>query len=255
MDLFQDLHVHSSEYSSDSISSLSENIAAADAQGLSVIGLVDHVRADSTWLSERVEQFSIIKIPQDLEVLLGVEAKMLNTSGALDLPGSLDGVNFVAIADHRFPSETGPLDPRLVKQMINNGDLGAEEALECILAATFNSLAQVARLPYPPILVHFLSLLPKLGLVEEMVTDRNLQRLGEALITSGALLEVNEKWNCPSSYVVAYLAANGVPLVAGSDAHSSTQIGNFSRVRDLLPTAKNLVQDRQSSSVPEKCVS
>ena len=46
-----------------------------------------------------------------LRVLAGVEAKILDTSGRLDLPPGLDGIDLVLIADHQFPGGRRPGAP------------------------------------------------------------------------------------------------------------------------------------------------
>jgi putative hydrolase len=47
------------------------------------------------------------------------------------------------------------------------------------------------------------------------------------------MLEVNEKWACPSPRTVRAFAAAGVPLVASTDSHDCRDIGVYSAVREL----------------------
>ena len=233
IDLGQDLHVHSSEYSRDAFSTITENIRAAEVIGLNTLGLADHVRSDSMWLPQKREQLLTLGNSADIEILFGIEAKILNRAGDIDAPKKIVGVDYILIADHRFPSENGPLEPSIVRQMIHEGEMTATAAISCIIDAMINSLSAVARLPYPPILAHPFSLLPKLGLSERMISTEQLERLGEVLISKGALLEINEKWNCPSSHVALYMSSNGVALVAGSDAHVAAEVGVYSQVREI----------------------
>src|SRR5665213_3395090 len=53
--LTHDLHVHST-FSDDATSSLDENVRAAERVGLITLGLADHVRASTTWITERADQ-------------------------------------------------------------------------------------------------------------------------------------------------------------------------------------------------------
>jgi len=56
--------------------------------------------------------------PAGATVLAGVEAKILDTSGRLDLPPALDGTDLVLIADHQFPADNGPVHPAHVRAAI-----------------------------------------------------------------------------------------------------------------------------------------
>ena len=228
IDFLQDLHVHSSEYSLDASSTLHENIQRARKLGLNTLGLADHVRSNTRWIAHKREQLSAIKDLGDMEILFGVEAKILDASGALDIPNYLVGVDYILIADHSFPTTDGPLTPQEVRLLMANGELSVDDVIEGIILASINAVLGSAKLSHPPILAHAFSLLPKLGLREEMISEKQLERLGEALITRGALVEINEKWGCPSRYVTSYLSNNGVELVAGSDAHSAELLGIYS---------------------------
>ena len=48
---------------------------------------------------------------------------------------------------------------------------------------------------------------------------------GPGLHRAGALVEVNEKWACPSPRTIRALAAAGVPLVASTDSHDCATSG------------------------------
>ena len=48
---------------------------------------------------------------------------------------------------------------------------------------------------------------------------------------ANAMVEVNEKWSCPSARTVAAMADAGVRLVAGSDSHHCRDIGVHDSVR------------------------
>ncbi len=164
-------------------------------------------------------------------MLAGVEAKILDTSGRLDLParpGSLDGIDLVLVADHRFPARPGPVHPAEIRSAIENGKLTAAEAISDLCEATANALA---RSPRRPLLAHLFSVLPKAGLNEGMVPAPLLAYLASRVSLAGAMVEVNEKWSCPSARTVAAMADAGVPLVAGSDSHHCRDIGVYDSVR------------------------
>jgi putative hydrolase len=45
------------------------------------------------------------------------------------------------------------------------------------------------------------------------------------------MVEVNEKWSCPSARTVTAMARAGVSLVAGSDSHHCRDVGVYRSVR------------------------
>jgi putative hydrolase len=159
-----------------------------------------------------------------------VEAKILDAAGRLDLPARLDGVDMVLIADHQFPGDDGPVHPREVRAAIDRGELAAAEAIDRLCTATTLAVRATDR---GRVLAHLFSLLPKIGLDEGMIPERLLAQLATLIARSGALVEVNEKWSCPSARTVTALTRAGVTVVAGSDAHHCRDIGVYRSVRQV----------------------
>ena len=227
--LDEDFHVHSTF--SDGESTLAENVQAARERGLRTLCLVDHVRRDTDWVPQFAAAVSGYHTEPGMRVLSGVEAKILDTSGALDLPSSLDGIDLVLIADHRFPAEgngSSPVHPADVRAAIEDGRLGAAEAIERLCGATVAALGNVDR---QPLLAHLFSVLPKVGLDEAMVPESMLAHLAARLAQARAMVEVNEKWSCPSARTVTALALAGTSLVASSDSHHCRDVGLYRSVR------------------------
>jgi putative hydrolase len=216
---WSDWHTHSDL--TDGTASPDAMADAAVEAGLSSWGLSDHVRADTTWLPEYVATIRSIR-REDLQIRCGVEAKLLDTAGHLDLPTELPRLDYVLIADHQFPGRDGPLHPAAVKTAIANGSMTVAGVVSELVAAT---IAGVRRSPYLPIIAHLFSLLPKMGLSEADVSDAHLRSLASACLHAGGVVEANEKWQCPSARTVAYLAGKGVPIIAGSDAHRVEDVG------------------------------
>jgi putative hydrolase len=234
--LDEDFHVHST-FSDDATSTVAENVQAARERGLRTLCLADHVRRDTTWVPDFVAAVAEYRRGPGLRVLAGVEAKILDSSGQLDVPPGLDdGVDLVLIADHQFPTDHGPVHPAEVRAAIVDGAMTAGEAIERLCEATVNAVAPGR----PVLLAHLFSVLPKIGLDEKMVPDRLLAQLADRAARAGAMVEVNEKWSCPSVRTSAAMADAGVHLVAGSDSHHCTQIGAYAGVRrtaDAVPRA------------------
>jgi putative hydrolase len=224
--LDEDFHVHSTF--SDGESSLAQNVQAARERALRTLCLVDHVRRGTEWLPEFTAAVAPFQNQPGLRVLAGVEAKILDTSGRLDLPPGLDGVDLVLIADHRFPGDCGPVHPTQAREAIGGGGMTAAEAIEQLCEATANALYATDR---RRLLAHLFSVLPKMGLDEAMVPEPLLAELARRVTLAGAMVEINEKWACPSARTVAAMARAGVTVVAGSDSHHCRDVGVYRSVR------------------------
>jgi putative hydrolase len=224
--LDEDFHVHSTF--SDGESTLAENVRAARERALRTLCLVDHVRRDTQWLPQFIAAVAPLRRQPGLRVLAGVEAKILDVSGRLDLPPGLDGVDLVLIADHQFPGDGGPVHPARAREAIGSGQLGAAEAIETLCEATANALDATDR---RCVLAHLFSVLPKVGLDEDMVPEPLLAELARRVARAGAMVEINEKWACPSPRSAAAMARAGVTVVAGSDSHHCRDVGVYHSVR------------------------
>ena len=232
--LDEDFHVHSTF--SDGASTLAENVQAARERGLRSVCLVDHVRRDTRWLPEFTAAVDQYRGQPGLRVLAGVEAKILDTAGHLDLPPDLHtvgGIDLVLIADHQFPADNGPVHPDEMRAALAFGSITPAEAIERLCEAT----AQAATAQTTTLLAHLFSLLPKIGLDEAMVPDALLADLAKRVAHVGAMVEVNEKWSCPSARTVAAMADAGVLLVAGSDSHHCRDIGVYHSVGQTVRAA------------------
>jgi putative hydrolase len=227
--LDEDFHVHSTF--SDGGSTLAENVRAARERALRTLCLVDHVRRDTAWLPEFAAAVTALRDQRGLRILAGVEAKILDTCGRLDLPPGLDGIDLVLIADHQFPGDGGPVHPAEARAAIGCGGMTPAEAIERLCEASANALGATDR---GRVLAHLFSVLPKIGLDEAMVPEALLTRLATRIAAAGAMVEINEKWACPSARTVAAMAHAGVQVVAGSDSHHCRDVGVYRSVRLTL---------------------
>jgi putative hydrolase len=227
--LTADHHIHST-FSDDATSTVAENLAAARQRGLRMVCLTDHVRADTGWLGEYVDEVRRAADQVDLEVLCGVEAKLLDQSGRLDLPAERPVLDRVLIADHQYPGPHGPDAPGKIKARVDVGMMTPEEVVDGLVDAT---VAAVAQTPDAQ-LAHLFGLLPKLGLEESDVDDDQLARLARACQENGAVVEVNERWGCPGPAAIAAFRAAGVTLVPSTDSHRAQDVGRYEQVPALL---------------------
>ncbi len=223
-----DHHVHST-FSDDAVSTLAENVAAAHAAGLTELRLVDHVRADTTWVPEFLAAVATLEVPEGLTVHTGVETKILDASGALDLPGGVDAVDRILIADHQFPGDDGPWSPSATIERLARG-LAVDDALDLLIGGLVGAMR---RHPGNQ-LAHCFSILPKVGLDEGQLGVERLEAWAHTAAATDTLVEVNEKWACPGPAAIAAARAAGVRLVASTDAHVASDVGRYDRVVALL---------------------
>lgn len=232
--LREDYHVHS--VFSDGVSTLAQNVHVARQRGLRRICLVDHVRRDTTWVPRFVSAVQQLRELPGIEILAGVEAKILDRAGRLDLPAAaadMAGLDLVLIADHQFPADLGPVAPQEIRAALGSGELSPQEVIGCLVEATASALGLAER----PVLAHLFSVLPKIGLAEPDVPDSMLSLLANRARAAGAMVEVNEKWSCPSAWTLRAPAAAGVPVVASTDSHDCKDIGVYNSVARTLGAA------------------
>jgi len=228
----RDYHVHST-WSDDAESSLEENLAAARQRGLATICMVEHVRRNSAWVSDFVAAANALRPRADLEVLVGLEAKLLDTAGTLDLPDDVAGLDHILVADHQWPTADGPRTPGQVRDLLLEGRMGKGELVAALVDATASAVVRYEH----TIVAHLWSILPKVGLSEDDVPDAALAHLARQAARHGALVEVNEKWSCPGVRTLRHLVDADVHLVLSTDAHHCRDVGVYRRSADLLALA------------------
>ncbi|MEL6545717.1 MAG: PHP domain-containing protein [Myxococcota bacterium] len=220
--LNEDMHVHS--VYSDGKGTLEENIEAAERAGLTRLGLVDHVRRDTTYLPEFVAHVERLRPQTSVELTIGIEAKFLDRSGALDVPERIDGVDFVYAADHQLPIDVGCITPKEAVARMEAGHMTPEAVIESLVDANCNAMVRPPRL----VIAHLGSILPKMGLSEEQVPHQQLVRLAAFARHSGTYIEIDERWRCPGPKTLKVFLDYSVPVLCSSDAHRPNRIGRYS---------------------------
>lgn len=227
IDLTHDAHVHSTF--SDGKHDIATNVATAVERGLTTIGLVDHVRRDTDWLPGYVDAVARLRRRSPIAVRCGIEAKILDESGSLDLPPFADRVDDIVVADHQVPIGHGCYAPARVRQFVERGEIDPAEIVERLLDAT----ALAAERHDSVLIAHLFSVLPKAGLDESAVSDAAVRALGRRLAAADARVEISERWECPSVRVARLLATEGVELVASTDSHRKDTIGRYQYVAEV----------------------
>jgi putative hydrolase len=226
-----DHHLHTRF--SDGHDSPADMLREARTSRLRTVVLTDHVRRDTAWLAHYTAAVRAVSATfPGLRVVCGVETKILDTAGRLDLPSDVTGVEHVAIADHRFPLADGPVAPEEVAARLTAGQLTAEQVLDALTEATVRSTSAVPA-GRGRHLAHLFSVLPKAGLSEDDVGERRIARIADACRATDTAVEINEKWRCPSVRTACLLHRAGVRLIAGSDAHRAADVGAWDYVATI----------------------
>jgi len=240
--LRSDYHVHST-FSDDAVSTLAENIAAADAAKLDTLRLIDHVRASTTWVPDFLAAVAAESVPESLEVLTGVEAKMMDVTGRLDIPDGLGDLT-VVIADHQFPGTDGPWSPDEVKRRFARRKLSPANAV----AMLFEAYSAAMRGRPGSQLAHPFSILPKIGLYDyiqataELATAEQAAEFVAVAVETRTLVEINQKWGVSPVLPLRRLLEAGL-VVAASDAHVASDVGSYGReVMEPLSNARPQAQ-------------
>jgi putative hydrolase len=224
----QDMHVHSTF--SDGRDTIEDNVAEAERLGLLELTCVDHVRAGTEWVPEYVAAVRRVNATTGVRLRCGVEAKLVDTTGKLDLPPNLAGVDAIYAADHQVPLAEGPHTPREVSALMAAGTASATDVVAAIIAST-----EAAVRRYPNLVIaHMFSILPKLGLSEDAVPAGPLEQLATVAARAGAQIEVSERWCCPSARTLRPFRRRGVPILLSTDSHRSDSIGRYSYCLGVL---------------------
>jgi putative hydrolase len=224
----QDMHVHSTF--SDGNNTIEENIDEAESLGLRQLTCVDHVRADTGYLPDYVAAIERLGPTTEVELICGIEAKLMNTAGDLDLPASLpDGIDRIYAADHQVPLEDGPHHPREVKAAIEDGSMSAADVIAAIVESTANACENHSDL----VIAHMFSILPKIGLDESAVPEEALAGLAATAARTGNQIEISERWRCPNAGSLRHFAEAGVPILMSTDSHKREHIGRYEFGREV----------------------
>ena len=224
-----DMQVHSTF--SDGADTVQDNVRAAEAAGLEAMTCVDHVRASTDWLPAYVEEVRRVRASTDVRLTIGVEAKLLDTTGRLDMPAELpDGIEVIYAADHQVAMPGGVQHPDAVRAALQHGELNAGEVFEALITSTRECLDD----PRPIVIAHLFSILPKLGLDQADAPLDQIEALAEECARTGQRIEVNERYATPTARTLRPFIARGVPLLVSTDSHRADTIGRYDHCLAVL---------------------
>jgi putative hydrolase len=224
-----DMQVHSTF--SDGADTIDANVRAAEAAGLERMTCVDHVRESTDWLAQYVAEVRHVRETTDVQLSIGIEAKLLDTTGRLDMPAELpDGIEVVYAADHQVAMPGGVQHPDAVRAALEAGDLSATEVFEALITSTRECLAT----PRAIVIAHFLSILPKLGLDQADAPLDQIEALAEECARTGQRIEVNERYSTPTARTLRPFIERDVELLVSTDSHRADTVGRYDHCLRVL---------------------
>ena len=212
MQFILDIHNHTVN-SGHAYSTIMENAAFAASIGLTHIGIADHAPAmpGGAHLYHFANLWILPEVIHGVRVLKGVEANILNINGDVDLDAALlKKMDFVIASLHRgvFP----PTD--------------SETHTKAIINAMENPNVHI------------------LGHPGDSWFPIDVEAVVKAAARTNTIIEINEKTLDPGSYrymseeffvnMIELCMAHNVPILASSDAHFATLVGDVPRAKKLI---------------------
>lgn len=206
-----DWHIHTNLV--DGESNLYENIEQAVENGLELIAITEHVRRHPTYnfdnYVENVEKAKEI-YKDKIEILTGVEAKIININGDIDIKDEMaKKCDVILGVFHSWIDDKKPTIKRYL------------QAIENLLN---NPLVNIWG--HPLLFVKNYNLTP---------TNKDLERILTIVHQSGKVVEINQKHLNSSIDLKFYemIKESNISYIFGSDAHHKSQILNSSNTEVL----------------------
>ncbi|MFQ6127721.1 MAG: PHP domain-containing protein [Thermoplasmata archaeon] len=206
-----DIHIHSSF--SDGLDSPNQIAEFAVSRKFDRICITDHIGPGTDWLDDFFEEMERLKeqFAEKIEILSGVEAKVLDLSGRLDANLSqVSRADLVFAAFHRIPQREG---------YMVRGEIGRKKA-EALENWSVSMKAVLAN-PAAKIIAHPGNILKSNGVEIPRYLKEEIAVLAGR---SGKIFEHNLKYGVPDSEFLSLLSSEGVQILPGSDAHSIAEL-------------------------------
>ena len=232
-----DLHIHT-QYS-DGRSPVIDNIRVAEAGGLSVVAITDHLfdSKNSDWIDKMLSDVRSIK--SKVKILAGVEGTILNPEGEISVNKEIAKKLDLVLVDISYLTDgilkNPPLNKRrLIENVINAYINACHNPIVNIIAHPFN-LGRLSQNKYSIYLDDF----PR----------QDLKKVAQVLVKNNKIFEIMNlmPWWFPNisiqkftkDYInlVKIFAKEGVRFSLGSDAHSDCGVGNLIWAKKIVKEA------------------
>ena len=210
----EDNHLHSDF--SDGYDSIDSMAKAAKECGVSVISITDHVNAKSVWIGDYIKEIEAArrKYPE-VEIKIGVEAKVVDTNGNIDFDGSWrEKVDIVLAAFHRLPS--GKYEFLDMAEAAKDKEAALELWRRAMLNVLDNKMVDI--------IAHPGEILKKYGI--ELPKD-TAREVAEKAQKNGKIFEINKRYGLPEKGFLRELEKSKVSFSLGSDSHSVEEFKKY----------------------------
>lgn len=201
LNIKEDFHVHTN-YNDHSAPDL--NVASAvkyaASIGLKTLAFTEHVRRESNWIENYVNEIESNDTKPNLKLITGFEAKILK-DGSIDCHSKYSADYFVIASFHTIYGNK-EIWMNAIKSAIKNPDV--------------NVIGHLA--PEPTF----------------SLNNEELIEISQLLKDHRKIVELNAKYNRPPMDWVSKFKKYNVEFHLGSDAHSLSEIGEFSRILKLV---------------------
>ncbi|HAF59527.1 MAG TPA: PHP domain-containing protein [Bacillota bacterium] len=217
-----DIHTHTTF--SHGKGSIEDNVKAALERGLSIIGIADHgpghltygvKRKDLPVMREEIRRLQ--PLYPKIQILLGVEANIINPSGKLDITEKeANDLDYILAGYHYGVLGERPLATikthlcNLAAARFGTGENSSQKRINTELVIKALHENRIKALTHPGDKGPF-----------------DLMPIAKACEETGTLMEINIWHNAPSAEELKKLAATGVRFIIGSDAHSPRNVGKY----------------------------
>lgn len=207
-----DMHCHTSA-SDHGYSTLEENLTRAREIGLKLVGISDHgpAMSDSPPLSHFMDILKLPSVICKMPWLKGTEANIIDCKGGLDIPDDiLSDLDFCIASIH--------------SSLFLPGD--AEKNTAAVIGVMNNPNVNI------------------IGHLGDCRVPINIKPIITAAKKTGTIIEINNKSLIPDTRrydggialweILGHCKEQGVPIIAGSDAHVAKHVGRLKLAKKLI---------------------
>ncbi|MFQ5910813.1 MAG: PHP domain-containing protein [Thermoplasmata archaeon] len=206
-----DVHIHSDF--SDGLDSPREIVEHAISRDFDSICITDHITFAADWMEGFFDEIEGLKkeFSDRIEVLSGVEAKVLDLSGRIDAdPRRVSRADFVFAAIHMVPRTKGFMPRSKIRKYKTEALENWSVSMKAVLS---NRAANIIAHP---------GNIMKSNMVE--IPRYLKEEIAILAGRSGKMFEHNLKYGVPDEEFRSLLLSEGVPILPGSDAHSIAEL-------------------------------
>jgi len=208
-----DLHIHSTF--TDGKDSITDIVKQAEAINLETIAITDHIRENSTYFDEYIQEIIRIRKNTNIKILIGFEARIKNFQGEVDVANEIYAKSDIKIASvHRFTIGKKVYNPDFFPKEIAQGI-----EFDLSLAALKNINKEFNVLGHPG------------GMSLRYFNDFPLEYYEEIIIAckeNNIAFDLNSHYHRSVYPELIKLLKEHNPLISlGSDAHNKLNIGKW----------------------------